>query len=570
MSVEVNEFKPLQFMPQLKYKVGNTFQYLSLDKFSFDKIRNDNMYATEKENFLQNKTTEPDYLWSNKPANYKDFKNHLNYMDNNNPENIFKIPHSSYYFTYENLNLVIKESNNKITKFSDNKEDYYSSFSPYNEDNYSSFFIVNKNNSDTHISDYFKTLKTNYDVNIRNASKISSTGSRSNKEIFNWNNDKTRQVIVSEFGKYLLTKQEIANANTNLKSNDKKLKNIITYYNILKILETFYINQDCILKEKIYEEINKGDIKETTYPVYIKIKQIKPVKLTADQIQSSFGYDILKPIYEIEFEKIDNLSKIEFHINFKDQYDPDRLINYKNTSYSIVSNDKYKVYQTSIFSNIKEKDIYVDINLDYNNYHNIKVKDSYFTTKTKINMNKLIKKYYIDKIYLKEGVPLKHANQHAIIKKVIIRALNKLSDTEQHKTLQRDIEDENLTFYNEKPSADIRLAIDNLQSKIISYLDVKVTYKDNLTDRIPLKQQLIQKLACIKQANTIDTILHSWAGDNYKKNTLENKMRIVNNTNTHKSLEQKGGSIKTNPKTQARKNLKKRRTLKNLIRYYDN
>ena len=43
MSVGVNEFKPLQFKPQLKYKIGNnTFKYLNIDKFSFDKIRNNN------------------------------------------------------------------------------------------------------------------------------------------------------------------------------------------------------------------------------------------------------------------------------------------------------------------------------------------------------------------------------------------------------------------------------------------------------------------------------------------------------------------------------------------------
>jgi hypothetical protein len=546
------EFQPLQFKPQLKYKVGNTFKYLSIDEFSFDKIRNNNMYDREKDNFLRSKKkSKTDYLWSDKPVNYTDFKQHLSNMDE--PENIFKIPHSSYYFTYENLNAVIKES-----------DDTYANFSRY-KDNYSNFFIVNKDNSHDRIGDYFNALKTNYDANIREASKISSIGSTS--EIFDWNNDTTRKDIVSNFGKFLLTDSEIAKTNTNLKSNDIKLKNIITYYNILKILETFYINQGCILKEKIYEEID-GNIKETTNSVYIKIKKIKPVKLTEDQIQSSFGYYILKPIYEIEFEKIDNLSKIEFHINFKDQHNPDRLINSTDTSYSIVSDDKYKVYPTSIFSNFNEKDIYVDINLDYNKFHRINERN--FTTRTKINMNKLIKNYYIDNIYFKQSTSLKHANQHAIIKKVIIRALNNLSDTEQHKTLQRDIEDENLTFYNEKPSADIRLAIDNLQSKIISYLDVKVTYKDNLTNGIPLKKQLNQKLACIKRANTIDTILHSLAGDNYTKNTLENKMRIVNNTNTHKSLEQNGGGIKTNPKTRARKNLKKRRTLKNLIRYYAN
>jgi hypothetical protein len=180
----------------------------------------------------------------------------------------------------------------------------------------------------------------------------------------------------------LLTESEIANADTNLKSNDKKLKIIITYYKILKILETFYINRDFILKEKIYEEID-GDIQETKNPVYIKIKKIKPVKLTEEQTQSSFGYNILKPIYEIEFKKVDNLSKIEFHLNLKDQYNPERLINNMDNSYSIETDDKYKIYPISIFSNIKEFFFYVDINLDYNRFHNLK--ENNFTNRTKKN-----------------------------------------------------------------------------------------------------------------------------------------------------------------------------------------
>ena len=138
------------------------------------------------------------------------------------------------------------------------------------------FFIVNEDNTENQISEYFNALKKKYHAIIREASKTSSTNSRD--EIFDWNNNTTRKEIVRKFGKYLLTESEIANADTNLKSNDKKLKIIITYYKILKILETFYINRDFILKEKIYEEID-GDIQETKNPVYIKIKKNKACKI---------------------------------------------------------------------------------------------------------------------------------------------------------------------------------------------------------------------------------------------------------------------------------------------------
>lgn len=177
-------------------------------------------------------------------------------------ENIFKIPLSSFYFTYENLNAINSENN--FQNLSQNKN------------NYDMFFIVNEDNTENQISEYFNALKKKYHAIIREASKTSSTNSRD--EIFDWNNNTTRKEIVRKFGKYLLTESEIANADTNLKSNDKKLKIIITYYKILKILETFYINRDFILKEKIYEEID-GDIQETKNPVYIKIKKNKACKI---------------------------------------------------------------------------------------------------------------------------------------------------------------------------------------------------------------------------------------------------------------------------------------------------
>ena len=183
-------------------------------------------------------------------------------------------------------------------------------------------------------------------------------------------------------------------------------------------------------------------------------------------------------------------------------------------------------------------------------------------------MNKLIKNYYIDQIFFKPTTPLKHPDPEkgfAIIKKTVIRAQNQLTDIAQRETIQRDILNENFTFYNEKPSPDLRLAIDNLQSKIITYLDVKVTFKKNLKDSIPLKKQLNQKFACIKRANTIDGIMQNLVGENYPKNSLENKMIIINN-----KQQQTGGEIKPDSKTKSRKRLKKRSTLKNLIRYYAN
>ena len=246
---------------------------------------------------------------------------------------------------------------------------------------------------------------------------------------------------------------------------------------------------------------------------------------------------------------------------------------------------------------LSEKAIYINADLDYdkllvefkndkidniqNTFMNSKkfnrINVNKYKNNKKMNMNKLIKNYYVERLFFKINSFLNHNNKYAQIKKVNIRALNELSAIEQRKTAQRDITDETLKFYIEKPSPYIRLAVDNIQSRIIIYLDVEVVYKDNQQDKIPLKQQFKQKLGCIQRANTIDGILHGLVGDNYRKNLLENKMRnktyksAPSVTKSPVSLKQStyqsgGKNTKTKKRTHTKKGIKK--TLKKLIAYY--
>ena len=592
MSDEDNQLKPVEFQARLKYKVGNTYKYLTIDEFAFDKIRNMNMYDREKEKFIQGKQKiKPSHIW-NDDTDFKEFRAHLNKLNTN--ETKFKIPYSSYYFTYDNLNAVIKEKQTEIG----NK------FSQYNNNDYSNFFILNKGNPDEHIKEYFQELKKNLDENIREANKTTVTNSMNQVQTNDWNNDNMRKDIVNEYSKYILSDEEIAETDANklydrLKSNDTKMKNIITYHNIFKILDRFYLNPGCILKQTIYEE-KKGDILETKEPIYIKIKNITPVKLTDEEIQTSFGAGILKPVYEIEFEKVHHFSKIQFNISLTDQYNPDTSGRKKDVGYELVENNLF--YDTDPEKR-SDKDIYIDTKLDYNKIKSeysgdelVNIKDVFmnFNKFKKINSdryklrkerltieqelltnkeqelltkeqerlkaNDIIKDYYVEQFFFKKGQKLNHNNKFAKIKKATIKKLD--TDTEP------------LNYYTLKPSPYLRLAVDDLQSIYSVYIDLEVTYRDTLEEIIPIKMQYKRTFGCIQRANTIDGILHDIIGNNYDKHLLEEKMRNRSSTtdkpeSSKQNSYQSGGVKAKRNKTRARRGNKNRRTtLKKIIQYY--
>ena len=580
MSDEDNQLKPVEFQARLKYKVGNTYKYLTIDEFAFDKIRNMNMYDRVKDKFIQGKQREdPFYIWKDEKVEFDKFKAHLKELDKN--ETKFKIPYSSYYFSYDNLNAVIKEKQTEIG----NK------FSQYNNNDYSNFFILNKGKSDEHIKEYFQELKKNLDENIREANKTTVTNSMNQVQTNDWNNDNMRKDIVNEYSKYILSNEEIAETDANklydrLKSNDKKMKNIITYHNIFKILDRFYLNPGCILKQTIYEE-KKGDILETKEPIYIKIKNITPVKLTDEEIQTSFGAGILKPVYEIEFEKVHHFSKIQFNISLTDQYNPDTdtpdtLKRKGKTQYELVEN---KLFYDTDAEKRSDKDIYINTELDYNKLLSeysgdelVNIKDVFMNfnkfkkinsdryklkKEEQLNPNDIIKDYYVEQFFFKKGQKLNHNNKFAKIKKATINI--KKFNTEQS------------NYFTLKPSPYIRLAVDDLQSIYSVYIDLDVTYRDKLEEKIPIKMQYKRAFGCIQRANTIDGILHNFVGNNYAKHLLEEKMRNRSSTTDKPEPEpslkqnsyQSGGVKAKRNKTRARRGNKNRRTtLKKIIQYY--
>ena len=214
------------------------------------------------------------------------------------------------------------------------------------EDNKSKFFITPTNpkkKDPIHIKDYFKFLGDNFKDNNKGTVELRSTR-YDLKAISKHNTVEERKKIIKQYGNYILGDEygnsDIDEIYSKLKADERRLSYIITYYNIFKILETFFLTNGCILHNKFFHQIpnqqdgaNKIEISEKK--IYVKVKTIKCINYNEDTLRETFEGDaILKPIYEIEFEEIPTYSNVIFNLNLIDKLNPDKqlediLDNYK-------------------------------------------------------------------------------------------------------------------------------------------------------------------------------------------------------------------------------------------------
>jgi hypothetical protein len=328
MADSTTELKKLkEFKIKLRYKVGPKTHYITLDKFEFNTIRNTNMIDKEKEivkNDIHRNQTE-------KSDNVKDFhkelKNHLNTEDKKNYK--FYIPLSSYYFTFDNFQGFL---NDKLSSTTTSSE--YRVF----EENKAKFFIISHNDIEKkkYIKQYFEFLEKNFKDNEK-YKDLQNVRIKDKEPISKYNTDEDRKQIVKEYGKYILDNEYYENSDIDkfypsLKTDEKKLSYIITYYNIFKILETFYLSNGCILFNKFFTQImNKEDgnniIKKSKNKIYVSVKSIKCIKLNEELLREVFeNNQFFRPIYEIEFQEIPIYSNIIFNINLIDRFNPDKKL----------------------------------------------------------------------------------------------------------------------------------------------------------------------------------------------------------------------------------------------------
>lgn len=575
--------EPKEFQIKLRYRVGNETHYTTLEKFDFDTIRDSNMYDTEKQIVKQGK------LWTNDVENFFTLKQHLNKESENNYK--FKIPLSTYYFSFDNLQGFLNQIQGIQRKLKDEilaKGKIYAEF----EKNIRKFFIIPMESEPVYLTEYFKFLEENFKHNEKYKDLR-------DVRIYNrpipYNTEDGRKKIVKDYGIYILGDEYDENSDNDidklysrLKADQKRLSYIITYYNIFKILETFYLPNGCILHNNFFrQEINKQNgapqIKKSINKIYVKVKSIKCIKYNEDMLRDSFEQDaFLKPYYEIEFEEIPTYSNIIFYINLIDKLNPktqlkDVLENYsqefsekeqKKTIAEINSETLiYRRHTNDMFSKNKNinKDInkiYIHKNLDIkkmaNRFNNIKsnnkifkslevetIKDALMISDTFtaiIKEKKLITetnsdedvanyifKYYIDRFYFEIDKHLFVDGKYAQIKKVTLRLLNSMSFEDLQKN-KLSLTTESERFLQVSPSKSTRLAVDGVDSLYYVYLDVEVVFKNSPTDRIPIKDQINYGNNCIGRATVLDKLLYGALGINYPKKYLENKLRKKNSS----------------------------------------
>tara|TARA_Y100000389_G_scaffold77240_1_gene74012 strand:+ start:547 stop:3147 length:2601 start_codon:yes stop_codon:yes gene_type:complete len=545
----------------------------------------------------------------------KILNNNLIYLNNkilmsNTDSDYQKIPkitaNNKLFKIYELLNME-----DPIQKFIFNKIDSAIDFiyRTYNKDigselqrykkyleNNSNFFIkCEEEKSDNRINKYFESLEKNFIEN--EAIKDLRSVRYSSKFIPKYNTDNGRKEIIKEYGKYILSDEYYENSDIDklysiLRSDTIRLSYIITYYNIFKILETFYLTNGCILHEKIFQQIfnqedGENEIKKSKKKIYVRVKSLKCIKYTEDLLRESFEDDkILTPIYEIEFEEIPIHSNLIFYINIIDLLNPnnklesaienlqEETLEKESSKFEIQKinseSEIYKQHNNSMFSknkNIHPTKIFIDNKLNIqrliNKFNVIKnnnkifksldvetIEDALMITnifnimineKNIINNNydhnddKVLSKnifdFYINKFYFETGKHLFINDKYAEIKNVELRLLNKMNINELKNNKLDSEQSVKAKYYNNIPSKITRLAIDKKDSSYYLYLDISVIFKNSPTDRIPIKDQINYTNNCIGRANILDKLLYNTFGISYKKKFLENKLRKKNDSN---------------------------------------
>jgi hypothetical protein len=457
------------------------------------------------------------------------------------------------------------------------------------EKNMKKFFITPKVSEALYVTEYFKFLEENFKDNEKYKDL---RGVRIDRPI-PYNTDDGRKKIVKDYGKYILGDEYYENSDidklySSLKADQRRLSYIITYYNIFKILETFYLPNGCILHNKFFrQEIKQQDgapqIKKSKDKIYVKVKSIKCIKYNEEMLRDSFEQDvILKPYYEIEFEEIPTYSNIIFYINLIDRLNPktqleDALENYsqefsephqKKTIREINSETLiYRRHTNDMFSKNKYIDksnnkIFIQKNLDIkktvNRFDIIKSNNKIFKslqvetiedalmisdtftaikeekelineTNSNDDVASFIFKYYIERFYFEIDKHLFVDGKYAQIKKVTLRVLNSMSfkDLQKNK-LSSTTETEQ--FLQVSPSKTTRLAVNGVDSSYYVYLDVEVVFKNSPTDRIPIKDQINYGNDCIGKATVLDRLLWGVLGIDYPRRYLENKLRKKNSS----------------------------------------
>ena len=414
--------------------------------------------------------------------------------------------------------------------------------------------------------DYDKVSTFNNELYSYSTPNRGDTDEYNAKKPKNYNNKEKLESIIYEYAQYI--DKDIYNK---LKKNKKDLinhvtqrvkpfKQIITYYNIFKLLTELYLIKDTIIFNK--------NLKGSPYKKILNIELMPQPKL-----YPSFRGIVF--IYSVTFEEIPETSLLRFNINIINN--DEKLISNekkedkKQTSESKKEEDededtyveKYIPYSSSIYSQKNDLSEYII----YNHRLDVKkiisqfpflIKNDVLFKKIKpsnvneifinnklfqhINNGKFIdssKKEVIEHDETIEKYIRKNYINELFFKKNNILFLNKKFYQITEAKINKNITEQRKKKYEKDPKStvlyvaykniDNRLAFSDVGTTLNFYLDVYCYVKNKIDEKITFNKKFESFFNCNNSANNLDNLFKDLLQEYYSENTFKNLLK--NNKN---------------------------------------
>ena len=444
-------------------------------------------------------------------------------------------------------------------------------FEEFKNKNFMKLFDKNQD-SGGQIKKLFDILDQDYDkVSTFNKELYSSSySSKGDIDEYNakkpkyYNTEEKLESIIYDYAQYI--DKDIYNK---LKKNKKDLinhitqrvklfKQIITYYNIFKLLTELYIIKDTI--------IFNTNLQGSHYKKILKIEPMQQPKLYPLIRVNNINF-----IYSVTFEDIPDTSILRFNINIINN--DEKLITKDEDKDKDTYNEKYIPYSTSIYSQKNDLSEYIIYNhqLDVkkiisqfpfliqndalfkkvkpNNVNEIFLNNQLFEhinkgkfidsskKDKKIEHNEATTKYirdnYINEVFFKKNNILFHDKKFYQITEAKI---NESITKQRKKTNETNIinfeEDNNIVkkgYYLAYKNIDNRLAYSDIGTSLNFYLDVYCFVKNKIDEKISFNKKFESFFNCNNSANNLDILFKDLLQEYYSENTFKNLLK--NNKN---------------------------------------
>ena len=484
----------------------------------------------------------------------------LNYLQSNlklTPRSDLSNKSNKFYTKF----IELKNEKDKQNQKDDNI------FEEFKNKNFMKLFDT-KNLEGRQITKLFDILDEDFDkVSTFNKELYSySTPNRADTDEYNskkpkyYNNKEKLESIIYDYAQYI--DKDIYNK---LKKNKKDLinhitqrikpfKQIITYYNIFKLLTELYIIKDTI--------IFNTNLKGSHYKKILKIEPMIQLKL-----KPLFRGDNINFIYSVTFEEIPETSLLRFNINIINN--DEKLISKDEDEDSY--NEKYIPYSTSIYSQKNDLNEYIIYNhkLDVkkiisqfpfliqnddlfkkvkpNNVNEIFLNNQLFehinkpkfidsSKKEDIEHGKDIEHYirdnYINELFFKKNnILFLNKKFYQITEAKINETITKQRKKNKTNIINKEADDKIVKkgYYLAYNNIDNRLAYNGVGSTLNFYLDVYCYVKNKIDEKISFNKKFESFFNCNNSANNLDILFKDLLQEYYSENTFKNLLK--NNKN---------------------------------------